>query len=143
MILLAILAELAAATAPKVELASPSDCAILVAVGRSEVAWGTAGPNQPFVDEGPLPDGTIYRQACDWKGLGVGAPRIVVAWQVGPSFAVDKPTYANGGRTARVDVSFISWAGPGTAPFVSIRNCTLRKAVDRWRLLQCKPGAIT
>lgn len=74
MILLAILAQLAATPPAKVEIASASDCAILVKVGKSEVGWSTAGPTQRFVDVGPLPDGTIYRQACDWKALGVGAP---------------------------------------------------------------------
>ncbi|CAN5618491.1 hypothetical protein BH10PSE5_BH10PSE5_13510 [soil metagenome] len=71
MILLAMMAALSGEMQPRIELASASDCAIVVAIGRAQAAWGAIGPNQPLVDEGPLSDGTIYRQACDWRALGV------------------------------------------------------------------------
>lgn len=142
MVVLAILAQLTATT-PPVVLASERDCAVLVEVGRSLVNWGHAGPNQPFVDSGPLPDGTIYRQLCDWKKFGVGAPEIVRPEQTGPRFAVDKPMYAKDGRSARVDVTFISWAGPGLSPFVSIKHCELRRSAAQWRLISCAQGMIT
>ena len=142
MVVLAILAQLAS-TAPQVVVASERDCAVLVEAGRSLVNWGPTGPNQPFVDSGPLADGTIYRQSCDWKKFGVGAPEIVRPEQTGPRFAVDKPIYAKGGRRARVEVTFISWAGPGVSPFVSMKHCELRRSAAQWRLISCAPGMVT
>ena len=100
------------ASPAKVEIASASDCAILVEVGKSEVGWGAAGPTEPFVDVGPLPDGTIYRQACDWKALGVGAPTIARPSQAGARFAVEKPVYAADGQSAQADLDFTFNAGP-------------------------------
>jgi hypothetical protein len=143
MIFLAILAQLAAASPAKVEVASASDCAILVEVGKWEVGWGADGPNEPFVDVGPLSDGVLYRQACDWKALGVGAPTIADPSQAGARFAVDKPVYAADGRTARADLNFVFTAGPGSRLFVSVRQCELRKAGDRWQLIECVAGPIT
>lgn len=143
MILLAILAQLAATAPARVEIASASDCAILVEAGKSEVGWGAAGPTEPFVDVGPLPDGAIYRQACDWKALGVGAPTIFDPSQDGARFAVEKPVYAADGQSAEVDLNFVFTAGPGTRLFVSIRRCALHKAADQWRLIECKQRLIT
>ena len=113
MILLATLAQLAASSPAKVELASASDCEIVVEVGKSEVGWSRDGPSQPFVDIGPLPDGVLYRQACDWKSLGVGAPTIADPDQSGPRFAVEKPVYAADGQTAEADLNFTFTGGPG------------------------------
>jgi hypothetical protein len=107
------------------------------------VGWSAAGPTEPFVDVGPLRDGAIYRQACDWKALGVGAPTIADPGQTGPRFAVEKPLYAADGQTAQADINFVSWAGPGTQPFLSVRHCALRKVADHWRLIQCRAGPIT
>jgi hypothetical protein len=90
-----------------------------------------------------MSDGTIYRQSCDWKKFGVGAPQIVRPEQTGPHFAVDKPTFTKGGRNANVDVTFISWVGPGVSPFISIKHCNLRRNGVRWRLISCAQGAIT
>jgi hypothetical protein len=143
MILLAILAQLAVAPPAKEEIASASDCAILVEVGKSEVGWGADGPTEPFVDVGPLRDGAIYRQACDWKALGVGAPGIADPSRTGARFAVEKPVYAADGQTAEADVNFVFTAGPGSGLFVSVRHCALRKSADRWRLIQCRAGPIT
>jgi hypothetical protein len=143
MILLATLAQLAATSPAMVEIASASDCEIVVEVGKSEVGWGAGGPTEPFVDVSPLPDGVLYRQACDWKALGVGAPTIAEASQAGARFAVDKPVYAADGQTAEVDLNFVFTAGPGSRLFVSVRRCNLRKVVDHWRLIECVAGPIT
>lgn len=142
MLVLAVLAQLGS-SAPQMVMASERDCAVLVEVGRSLVNWGPKGPSQPFVDSGPLPDGRIYLQACDWKKFGVGAPQVVRSEQTGPRFGVDKPIYSKGGRSARVDVAFISWAGPGVSPFVSMKHCELRRSATRWRLISCAQGIIT
>jgi hypothetical protein len=142
MILLAILAAVAG-DVPSVELATPSDCEIVVEVGRAEAGWGAAGPNQPFVDEGPLPNGTIYKQKCDWRALGVGAPKILTPGQTGPRFAIEKPIYSEDGRAARTSFNFFIWPGPGTAPFFSIRHCSLRMAGGHWHLVSCEQGPIT
>ena len=143
MILLAILAQLAAASPAKVEDASVSDCAILVEVGKSEVGWGAAGPNEPFVDVGPLSDGVLYRQACDWKALGVGAPTIADPSQTGARFAVEKPAYAADGQSAKVDLNFVFTGGPEDRLFIAVRQCALRKVAGRWRLIECVAGPIT
>jgi hypothetical protein len=143
MVILAILAQLAVAPPAEEEIASASDCAILVEVGKSEVGWSAAGPNQPFVEVGPLPDGVLYRQACDWKALGVGAPTIADPSLAGARFAVEKPVYAADGQTAEADLNFVFTAGPRSRLFVSVRHCTLRKAADRWRLIECVAGPIT
>jgi hypothetical protein len=143
MILLATLAQLAASSAAKVELASASDCEIVVEVGKSEVGWSRDGPSQPFVDIGPLPDGGLYRQACDWKALGVGAPTIADPDQSGPRFAVEKPVYAADGQTAEADLNFIFTGGPGDRLFLAVRHCALRIVSDHWRLIQCRAGPIT
>jgi hypothetical protein len=142
MILIAILAQLAV-TSPRVDVASERDCAVLIEIGRSLVNWGATGPDQPFVDSGPLSDGATYRQACDWKKFGVGAPQIVQPGQTGPRFAVDKPAYAKDGRSACVNVTFISWAGPGASPFISVKHCELRRSDGQWRLVACTQDAIT
>ena len=142
MILLAILAQLIAAPPAGEEIASASDCAILVEVGKSEVGRSAAGPNQPFVEVGPLPDGTIYRQGCDWKALGVGAPTIADTSDAGARFAVEKPVYAADGQTAKVDINFV-FAAPGARLFLSVRHCALRKVADQWRLIECKQRLIT
>ena len=131
------------ASPAKVEIASASDCAILVEVGKSEVGWGAAGPTEPFVDVGPLPDGTIYRQACNWKALGVGAPTTAGPSQAGARFAVEKPVYAADGETAQVDLDFTFTAGPGSRLFVSIRRCALRKTARHWQLIECVADPIT
>jgi hypothetical protein len=143
MILLAILAGLVGAGGPKVEYASADDCQIIVAIGRSEAAWGPNGPNQPFVAEGPLADGTIYRQACDWRALGVGAAVTPSPGQVGARFAIEKPTYKQHGKVAEAAANFVVWAGPGSTPFLSVRYCKLRKESGDWRLLRCAQGPIT
>ncbi len=135
MILLAILAQLAVTPPAKEEIASARDCAILVEIGKSEVGWGAAGPTEPFVDVGPLRDGAVYRQACDWKALGVGAPTIVDPGQAGARFAVEKPVYAADGQTAEADLNFVFTAGPGSRLFISVRHCALRRVEDRWRLI--------
>ncbi len=142
MILLAMLAALASG-GPTVEDASLSDCEILVQVGRAEAAWGQSGPNQPFVDEGPLPSGVLYRQRCDWRALGVGPPTLLKPGQTGPRFAIEKPVYSEDGRSAQTAVNFMSWAGPGTAPFLSIRHCSLRIKDGHWHLIRCEQGPIT
>jgi hypothetical protein len=140
---LLLLAGLAGEPEPQAVLASSDDCAIVVAVGRAEVAWGPKGPNQPFVESGPLPDGRSYRQACDWTTLGVGAPSLVTSGQLGPRFAVDRPTYSRDRKAARADLTFVVWSGPGAAPFVSVRHCRLRAVRGVWRLLRCEAGPIT
>jgi hypothetical protein len=143
MILLAILAQLAVTPPAREEIASASYCEILVEIGKSEVGWGAAGPTESFVDVGPLPDGTIYRQACDWKALGVGAPKIVGPDQAGARFAVEKPIYAANGETAQADLNFIFTGAPGDRLFLSVRHRALRKAAGHWRLMQCTAGPIT
>ncbi len=143
MILLAILAQLAVTPPGGEEIASASDCEILVEIGKAEVGWGAAGPNEPFVDVGPLPDGVVYRQACDWRALGVGAPKIVGADEAGARFAVEKPVYGADGETARADLNFIVTGAPGDRLFLSVRRCALRKAAGHWRLVECIAGPIT
>jgi hypothetical protein len=143
MILLTILAQLAATSAAVVETASASDCEILVEVGKSEAGWGADGPTEPFVDVGPMPDGVHYRQACDWKTLGVGAPTIVDPKRPGLRFAMEKPVYADDGQTAQADLNFIFTGGPSDRLFISVRHCALRRVGDHWRLVQCQAGPIT
>jgi hypothetical protein len=143
MILLVILIELAAASPAKVEFASASDCAIVVEVGKSEAGWGADGPNEPFVEVDSLPNGVLYRQACDWKALGVGVPKIADPSQAGARFAVEKPVYAADGQSAEVDLDFSFTAGPGSRLFVSVRRCALRNMAGRWRLIECVAGPIT
>jgi hypothetical protein len=115
----------------------------LVEAGKSEVGWGADGPTEPFVDVGPLPDGVLYRQNCDWKTLGVGAPIIADPSRTGARFAVDKPVYAADGQTAEADLNFAFSAGPSGRLFVSVRHCNLRKVADRWRLIECVARPIT
>jgi hypothetical protein len=143
MFILAMIAAMSGGSEPKIEIASPIDCAVVVAIGKSQVAWGQRGPNQPFIDEGPLLDGTVYRQICDWRSLGVGAPTILKPGQTGPRFAIEKPIYSQNGTIAEADLNLASWNGPGTAPFASIQHCTIKKKGGAWRLLKCEQGPIT
>jgi hypothetical protein len=143
MLIYAMAAVAVAGSEPKIEMASPTDCAVLVAIGKSQAGWGQDGPDQPFVDEGPLQDGTVYRQACDWPALGVGAPTILKPGQTGPRFAIDKPVYSKNGAVAEADINFVSWAGGNSPPFISIQHCTLRKRAKGWRLVKCDQGPIT
>lgn len=139
MIILAALAVLATLADTTVQEASADDCAIVVEIGKSQAAWGPNGPNQPFFIEGQQKDGSTYRQQCPWNALGVGAPTPATP---GNGFAIDKPVYGDDGATAEADVNFVAWAGPGTAPFISVRHCELRKRKGQWRLKKCVQGPI-
>ena len=143
MIALALFALVIAGPERAVVHASADDCAIIVEIGRAQAAWGPKGPNQPFLVEAQGPNGSVYRQECDWAALGVGAPVLAKIGEPGPRFAVERPVYGAGRKTAEADVNFIAWAGPGTAPFISILHCRLRTSRGVWHLVKCEQGLIT
>ena len=143
MIALALIALVTGGPEPTVVNASADDCAITVEIGRARAAWGPKGPNQLFVIEGQGPEGSVYRQDCDWVALGVGAPVLAKIGKPGPRFAVKRPVYGVGRKTAEATVTFVAWAGPGSTPLISIEHCRLRSRRGVWHLVKCEQGLIT
>lgn len=140
MLAMSMFGAVLAGSSPDPELASPMDCAVLVAIGKAQANWGSEGAGLPFVDTGPLPDGRIYKQVCDWAGLGVSTPKIIDPAAPGPRFAVSKPVYAGQGRQATADFSYFSWEGPGSRAIFSIKTCRLKQENGTWRVEVCQQG---
>lgn len=130
------LALLLAATFAPDRVASVDDCGVIVAVGQREVAWDADGPNQPFA-------ATPEQSRCNWAGLGVGPPTFVSEGQIGPRFGIEDPIYSKDGKQADVAINFVVWGGPGTHPFISVKNCELRKVRLSWTVVRCTQGLIT
>mgnify|MGYP000031662677 FL=1 len=143
MIALAMIVLVTVLPEPIVVHASADDCAIIVAIRKAQAAWGLKGPNRPFVVEGQGPDGIIYRQDCDWAASGVGPPVVQKLGEPGPRFAIGRPVYGVGRKTAEADISFVAWAGRGTVPFMSAEHCTLKRSRGAWRVVKCEQGIIT
>ena len=127
-----------AATAPvPVELASPDDCAIIVAIGKDRVGWGQAPPKTALYVDQPSDDGGVYREACPWKRYGVADP--VIGTDASPGgFTVSRPTY-DASRT-HATASLTITVNPR---FIDLWACRLVKRGGHWRLIACEEQAIT
>jgi len=122
--------------------ASADDCEIIVAVGKSELNWGTAPPAQAFYPAFDRQDGSPWVADCAWKNFGAADP--VIGTPDSPSgFSISPPVYS--GDTASVDLhTFIAPPkGQHYAPFMSIEACKLERRLGHWRLIGCSLRAIT
>lgn len=122
-----------------IERASADDCAILVAIGKSELKWGTKPPAAAMLPDFPIAGGT-YREDCAWKELGVAAP--VIGDSHAPiAFFVSRPVYSGKRATAFFHYSVASVRLPDGAilpPFFERERCLLEKRADGWHLAGCK-----
>jgi hypothetical protein len=134
----------AAMSRPPVVHASREDCEIIVEIGKAKVAWGAAGPDEPFAIDGVQPDGSTYREDCPWADLGVGAPTAATYAPGTHDFGIDKPVYSPDGKTATARLNFVVInEKEGVAPFASGSTCTLVKVEKRWKLQDCIQNFIT
>lgn len=134
----------AALQAPRVLHASREDCQIIVEIGRAKAAWGLNGPDEPFAVDGSQSDGSVFREDCPWKKLGVGTPKVATAQPGTSAFGVGKPSYSQDGKTATASLDFVSISGQkNIAPFVSMLTCTLDKVSGHWKLRDCRQDFIT
>ena len=77
-VVLIIAAVAVATTRQPVVHASAEDCAVIVEVGRHALGWGTAEPLATYLDaDGD--NGTVFREVCQWRKLGVPTPTFVAA----------------------------------------------------------------
>jgi len=143
MLAISVLTAVIAGPPAQIQLATATDCAVLVAIGKSQVGWGVDPPRSPLVNTGPLGDGVEYRQDCDWRRLGVAAPKIIAPDATGPRFAVTKPTYSPDRRGATADLYLGAWNGPGEPSFIEVRTCHLRHKDRTWHVVRCDRGPIT
>lgn len=127
-------------TNSRIELASADDCAILVAVGKSELKWGAKPPAAAMLPDFPTTGGGTYREVCAWKELGVAAP--IVGDAHSPiAFFVSRPIYSGKSATAFFHYSVASVRLPDGAilpPFFERERCSLEKQADGWHLAGCK-----
>jgi hypothetical protein len=126
--------------APPIVHASAEDCAVIVSILQSRAAWTANGPNTPLVIDGKQSDGSLYRQDCDWKALGVGDPI-----PIGPDRArigIERPAYGANGVTATAGVSFFAPRGRTAPAFMAVWTCRLRKTGTTWEVADCVEGAI-
>jgi len=140
--ILAVVASQAVAPAPVIHHASKDDCEIIVAIGRAKVGWGDKGPDEPLFIDGPLPDGSDYREDCSWHGLGVGDP-VPGTPGKGNGFGIDKPVYGPDGATATTQLSFTVFSASNQRPFLQELSCKLTKRDGHWVLDSCEQGFIT
>jgi hypothetical protein len=141
LMMLAAVAAQAALGSPEIIHASADDCAVIVAIGRSQVQWGEHGPNEPFFVDGALPDGADFREDCPWRSLGVGDP--VPARQGALGFAIDRPIYGADGKSATAALSFTAFSKKNVTPFASVETCSLVKQGGGWTLVKCVQNLIT
>lgn len=127
-----------------VERASADDCAIIVAVGRNRMNWGTAAPDYAYYREFDRDGGGTYLEDCSWKQLGVAKPLTKVQ-QPEKGFSITRPRYAGASATVELQI-FISEQivdGKRTPPFISVETCSLERQGDRWQFRECKLRLIT
>lgn len=127
--------------APPVQHASAEDCAVIVSLLQSRAAWGSSGPNLPFVIDGKQKDGSLYREDCDWGAFGVSDPMPVA--QDKSRFGIERPSYGADGLTATADVSFFAPRGRGAPPFMAVWTCSLKKTGAMWEVTDCKERSIS
>jgi len=131
----ALAAAIVIGTAP-VELASPDDCAIIVAIGKGRLDWGASPPKYAFFPDWPQGAG-VYRESCPWRSLGVAEP--VIGTPASPNgFYVGRPAY-DAGRTHATATLALS-VRPS---FLETFDCELEKRDGAWRLIACRTLAIT
>lgn len=126
--------------AARIVMASADDCAIVVAIGKSELKWGENPPAAALLPDFPLPDGAIYREDCAWKQLGVAAPAIGNE-QSRIAFFITRPDYSGSRATAFFHYSVASVRLPDGAvlpPFLERERCSLEKKPGGWHLVSCK-----
>lgn len=120
--------------------ASADDCAVIVAIGKSELKWGAGAPRAAFLRDFVLPDRSTYREDCPWKELGVAEPTIGDA-QSAAAFSITRPAYEGNRATAWFQYSVAELHEPsGTSipPFLEREECTAQKGSAGWRLLGCR-----
>ena len=123
--------------APRAELASPDECAVIVAVGRARMGWGDKPPASGFHPDAPLPGGGVYREACPWRQLGVADPVLATA-ATPQGFAISRPVFDAARTHATVDLE--TTAKPR---FAEVQTCKLEKTAGRWRVVSCDVTLIT
>lgn len=122
---------------PRIELASPDDCAVIVAVGKARMGWGEKPPASGFYPDSSLPGGGVYREACPWKRLGVADPVLGTA-ATPQGFAISRPVF-DSSRTHAI-ASLETTAKPR---FAEVQTCRLEKAAGQWRVISCDVTLIT
>ncbi|MGH6889236.1 MAG: hypothetical protein ACREHF_08580 [Rhizomicrobium sp.] len=128
----------------RVERASADDCAILVAIGKSELKWGAKPPAAAFLPEFSMPGGGTYRQGCSWNELGVAPPTIGDS-RSPMAFFITRPTYAGPRATAYFQYTVAALRLPDGSllpPFLERERCSLEKRAGEWHLLSCKISRI-
>lgn len=134
----------ASAQETRIVHASHEDCEIIVEIGKAKAAWGPKGPNEPFAIDGVQSDGSIYREDCPWKELGVGAPTAATGEPGTSGFGVDKPSYSPDGNTATAALDFVVIGQKnGERLFASVLTCMLDKFDGHWKLRDCRQKLIT
>jgi hypothetical protein len=128
-----------------VEHASAEDCAVIAAIGKSELHWSaTNAPNAHFYPKFETPDHRTYLEDCPWKKLGVAEP--LIGKPGSPmGFFVTRPIYFDSGAKAwfQYNVAAVGTAnGKNIPPFVERELCTLEKDADGWHLTRCKLSVI-
>ncbi|HEY3776587.1 MAG TPA: hypothetical protein VGL35_00870 [Rhizomicrobium sp.] len=128
-----------------IEQASADDCAIIVAIGKSELKWGKRAPSAAFLRDFELPGGGTYREECSWKYLGMAPPAIGDS-RSSMAFFITRPVYSGKRAKAWFQYSVASLRradGTLLPPFVERELCALEKRAEQWYLLGCKLTAIT
>jgi hypothetical protein len=123
-----------------VERASTDDCAVLVAIGKSELKWGAKPPAAALLASFSMPSGAIYRQECSWRKLGVAAP-VIGDSRAAMVFFVTRPTYAGRRATAYFQYAVAPVRLPDgslLSPFLERELCSLEKQPAGWHLLGCR-----
>jgi hypothetical protein len=139
---------LAAAPAAKQARASADDCAVILAVARSQMAWtARTPPPYAFFPEIEGEGGAItYVESCPWKAMGVAAPRIGDG-QSPNGFFVTRPAYdpSRTKATAELTRSIVGMENQGEPMrgFMETRACDLEKRGGSWRVVGCRLAAIS
>jgi hypothetical protein len=133
--------------APKLERASAEDCAVILAIGRAQLAWSaTRPPAFAFFPELEQDGGGRYVESCPWKAMGA-APPTLGDQQSGNGFWISRPVYDRGRAGASADltrsITPMDNQGEPMRGFLETRACTLEKRAGRWRLLDCRTVALS
>jgi hypothetical protein len=129
-----------------IERASAEDCAVILAVGRSQLGWGAKPPEFAFFPEVDQDGGKTFVEECPWKAMGVAAPRIGTP-QSENGFWISRPVFDRTRTTASADMTRTIVAmenqGEPMNGFLETRTCSLRKRDGRWQVVACRSAAVT
>ena len=90
--------------------------------------------------DGKQIEGSLYREDCDLKALGVGEPTPLGSDKA--RIGIDRPSYGPEGKNATAGVSFFAPRGRTAPVFMALWTCSLGKTEATWEVTGCVQGQI-